>query len=169
MKIFPDLVQPQDDDAGVDPVTHVRYPEDLFEVQRALLAQYHVDDPVTFYNVGDKWTVPTDPTADATGEPAAVLRARRAAERDERRAAVPADLADEGEQAGTYLAAYISVDSDPGAELRQDHRAPAAARDSTVQGPNRSSTLQRERRRSRRTSDAARSAAAVDRSCTATC
>ncbi len=28
-------------------LAHVRYPEDLFEVQRALLAQYHVDDPVT--------------------------------------------------------------------------------------------------------------------------
>ena len=38
MKVFPDLVEPQ----SAMPQTireHVRYPEDLFEVQRALLEQ----------------------------------------------------------------------------------------------------------------------------------
>ena len=55
-------------------LAHVRYPEDLFKVQRSLLGNYHVDNPVTFYNVGDRWTVPNDPNDPAT-QPAAVLRA----------------------------------------------------------------------------------------------
>ena len=37
-------------------------------MQRALLEQYHVDDPVTFYNVRDKWTVPDDPAATTGGD-----------------------------------------------------------------------------------------------------
>ena len=32
-------------------MAHVRYPEDLFKVQRTLLGTYHVDNPQTFYNV----------------------------------------------------------------------------------------------------------------------
>ena len=44
MKIFPNTVQPKSamPTAVLD---HVRYPEDLFEMQRATLAQYHVDSP----------------------------------------------------------------------------------------------------------------------------
>ncbi|MCL2780652.1 MAG: UPF0182 family protein [Actinomycetia bacterium] len=61
MKIFPGTVQPQSTmpQAVLD---HVRYPQDLFEIQRALIGSYHVDNPVTFYNVGDRWTVPKDPS-----------------------------------------------------------------------------------------------------------
>jgi uncharacterized membrane protein (UPF0182 family) len=34
-----------------------------------LLEQYHVSDPVTFYNVRDKWTVPADPNAISGDQP----------------------------------------------------------------------------------------------------
>ncbi len=61
-KVFPGLVK-ADSAMPSAVLAHVRYPEDLFEVQRTLLEQYHVDNPVTFYNVGDKWTVPADPYA----------------------------------------------------------------------------------------------------------
>jgi uncharacterized membrane protein (UPF0182 family) len=68
MKIFPKLVQPAS--AMPDSVkAHVRYPEDLFEIQRALIASYHVDDPVVFYNGSDKWTVPSDPNDTAANQP----------------------------------------------------------------------------------------------------
>jgi uncharacterized membrane protein (UPF0182 family) len=40
---------------------HLRYPEDLFKVQRDLLSQYHVQDPKSFYNKEDFWGVPADP------------------------------------------------------------------------------------------------------------
>ena len=42
---------------------HLRYPEDLFKVQRELLARYHVDDPGVFFNNDAFWSVPNDPTA----------------------------------------------------------------------------------------------------------
>jgi uncharacterized membrane protein (UPF0182 family) len=43
-------------------VSHMRYPEDLFKVQRDVLTRYHVDDPVDFYNQNDRWQIPDDPT-----------------------------------------------------------------------------------------------------------
>jgi uncharacterized protein len=37
---------------------HVRYPLDLFTVQTRMLLQYHMRDPVVFYNKEDQWSVP---------------------------------------------------------------------------------------------------------------
>jgi len=44
-----------------DLLKHMRYPEDLFKVQRNMLATYHVTDPRTFYDGTDQWKVPEDP------------------------------------------------------------------------------------------------------------
>ncbi|MGH3880219.1 MAG: UPF0182 family protein [Actinophytocola sp.] len=41
---------------------HFRYPEDLFKVQRELLAQYHVDNAGQFFSTQTFWDVPPDPT-----------------------------------------------------------------------------------------------------------
>lgn len=62
MDVFPDTVKPASDisDTLRD---HLRYPEDLFKVQRKLLARYHVDDPGVFFNNDAFWSVPNDPTA----------------------------------------------------------------------------------------------------------
>ncbi len=43
-------------------MSHVRYPDDLFKVQRELLGRYHVTQPDNFYTNNDAWTVPNDPT-----------------------------------------------------------------------------------------------------------
>jgi uncharacterized protein len=61
MKIYPDLVRPEAEisDALRE---HLRYPEDLFKVQRELLTRYHVTDPRQFFNTQDFWRVPADPT-----------------------------------------------------------------------------------------------------------
>jgi uncharacterized membrane protein (UPF0182 family) len=40
---------------------HLRYPEDMFKVQRSVLAQYHVTDPQQFYQGTNRWEVPPDP------------------------------------------------------------------------------------------------------------
>lgn len=40
---------------------HVRYPEDLFKVQRYQFARYHVTDPGDWYQGNDRWEVPRDP------------------------------------------------------------------------------------------------------------
>ncbi|MFC0432165.1 UPF0182 family protein [Kutzneria buriramensis] len=42
---------------------HFRYPEDLFKVQRGLLAKYHVTNPQNFFSSVGFWSVPSDPTA----------------------------------------------------------------------------------------------------------
>ena len=44
-------------------MSHVRYPADLFKVQRAVLGRYHVTDAGSFYSREDAWTTPKDPTA----------------------------------------------------------------------------------------------------------
>ncbi|HXQ57200.1 MAG TPA: UPF0182 family protein, partial [Actinomycetes bacterium] len=41
---------------------HLRYPQDQFEVQRQILAKYHVQNPQSFYGGQNFWTVPNDPT-----------------------------------------------------------------------------------------------------------
>lgn len=63
MKVFPGTVKPRSEfDQNPDLAEHVRYPEDLFKIQRALLTKYHVTDPQVFFQGNDFWSVPADPT-----------------------------------------------------------------------------------------------------------
>ncbi|HEY4153702.1 MAG TPA: UPF0182 family protein [Pseudolysinimonas sp.] len=62
-KIFPSTIKPQSD-MSTQLLAHVRYPADLFKVQRSILQTYHVTDAGSFYSGVDAWSVPTDPTAD---------------------------------------------------------------------------------------------------------
>ncbi len=60
-KAFPGLVKPEDEiPAALLP--HLRYPTDLFSVQRSLLSRYHVTTASQFYSGSDFWQVPNDPT-----------------------------------------------------------------------------------------------------------
>ncbi len=63
MKAFPGTVTSYDDIPD-ELMSHVRYPEDLFKLQRDILTRYHVSNPVDFYNQNDRWQVPDDPTQD---------------------------------------------------------------------------------------------------------
>jgi len=45
-----------------DLMAHLRYPEDMFKVQRSLMTRYHVTDPGAYYGGQDFWTIPDDPT-----------------------------------------------------------------------------------------------------------
>lgn len=114
-KVFPGLIKSR---TSMPPsvVEHVRYPQDLFEVQRATLAQYHVDNPVTFYNTSDKWTVPNDPTtASGSGSqpPYYVLAAPASATGATADQSIFQLTSPMNVNTATYLAAYLSVDSDP--------------------------------------------------------
>ncbi|MEU6582372.1 UPF0182 family protein [Nocardia sp. NPDC046763] len=61
MGVFPNTVKPES--AISDELrAHFRYPEDLFKVQREMLAKYHVDDPREFFTNNAFWSVPNDPT-----------------------------------------------------------------------------------------------------------
>ncbi len=60
--VFPGVVKPESEISD-ELRQHLRYPEDMFKVQRNLLAKYHVDDPGVFFNNDAFWSVPEDPTA----------------------------------------------------------------------------------------------------------
>ncbi|MCR4526132.1 UPF0182 family protein [Kocuria rhizophila] len=60
-KVFPETVKPYSE-MSADLMAHVRYPEDMFKVQRELLNRYHVTDANSFYASDDVWSVPNDPT-----------------------------------------------------------------------------------------------------------
>ena len=62
---FPGLVKPQTDIAPAL-LSQLRYPTDLFNVQRSLLTKYHVTQPTDFYSGNDFWAVPSDPTVAAS-------------------------------------------------------------------------------------------------------
>jgi uncharacterized membrane protein (UPF0182 family) len=59
-KIFPDILQPMSEMSG-ELLSHVRYPADLFKVQRSILGSYHVEDAGAFYSQQDAWMTPNDP------------------------------------------------------------------------------------------------------------
>lgn len=59
-KVFPDTVQPRSA-MSQDLMSHLRYPQDLFKVQREILARYHVTDPAAWYRGSDLWRIPEDP------------------------------------------------------------------------------------------------------------
>ncbi|MGW3411513.1 UPF0182 family membrane protein [Streptomyces sp. NPDC000888] len=61
MKAFPNTVEPKTD-ISTDLMAHLRYPQDLFKVQRELLTRYHVKDANTFLSGSEVWQVPDDPT-----------------------------------------------------------------------------------------------------------
>ncbi len=65
MKVFPDVVEPKSKISGAL-LEHLRYPVDLFKVQRDVLQRYHVTEEQTFYEDGERWKVPEDPAAPGT-------------------------------------------------------------------------------------------------------
>ncbi|PZR55001.1 UPF0182 family protein [Xylanimonas oleitrophica] len=66
--VFPGSVRPLADISG-DLMSHLRYPEDLFKVQRSLLTQYHVTEPGQFFSGQDFWRNPQDPTVQTEPKP----------------------------------------------------------------------------------------------------
>ncbi|MFP3988049.1 UPF0182 family protein [Streptomyces sp. E11-3] len=88
---------------------HLRYPQDMFKVQRELLSTYHVTSATQFYNASDVWQVPNDPTSKGdTAVPPYYLSLR-----------MPGDSGQKFSLTSTYtpsgrphLASYMAVDAD---------------------------------------------------------
>jgi hypothetical protein len=96
-------------------ISHVRYPEDLFKLQRDILTRYHVTNPGDFYSQNDRWAVPADPT-----------QSQEAAAIDEAQPPYYILAARPGEDSPTFqltsalnafrrqnLSAFVSASSDP--------------------------------------------------------
>ena len=60
MKAYPGMILPR---AAISPqlMQHLRYPEDLFKVERQMLTRYHVTNASAFYSGSEVWQVPDDP------------------------------------------------------------------------------------------------------------
>ncbi|MEB3062137.1 MULTISPECIES: UPF0182 family protein [Mycolicibacter] len=111
MKVFPGTVKPK---ADISPelADHLRYPEDLFKVQRMLLAKYHVNDPVTFFSTSDFWDVPLDPNPTASSfQPPFYIVAKNLVKEDGSASYQLTSAMNRFKR--DYLAAYISASSDP--------------------------------------------------------
>jgi uncharacterized membrane protein (UPF0182 family) len=61
MKAFPNSVTPKSE-MSKQLLEHIRYPEDMFRVQRDVLSSYHVQTASAFYGGQDFWRVPRDPS-----------------------------------------------------------------------------------------------------------
>ncbi|MGI6629608.1 MAG: UPF0182 family protein [Bacillota bacterium] len=54
--IFPGVFKDKKD-MPTDLINHIRYPEDLFNIQSRILINYHVSNPSVFYNREDTWDI----------------------------------------------------------------------------------------------------------------
>jgi uncharacterized protein len=119
---FPGLVKPQQD-IPADLLPHLRYPQDLFNVQRLLLTHYHVTNPGDFYSGNDFWKIPNDPTVAATNS----LNAASTKGSSPTMPSVYMSLSPTGDTSATYalstpmvtlnyrnLAGFLTADATPG-------------------------------------------------------
>ena len=60
-KAYGNIVKPKSE-ISKNLMSHLRYPEDMFRVQRDILSAYHVKSASAFYGGQDFWRVPRDPS-----------------------------------------------------------------------------------------------------------
>jgi len=65
-KMFPDLLTSKNDiPEGLK--AHTRYPQDFFDLQANVYQQYHVDNPLVFYNGEDIWQIANEKYMNVSG------------------------------------------------------------------------------------------------------
>jgi uncharacterized membrane protein (UPF0182 family) len=117
MKVFPGTVQPKSAISD-ELMGHLRYPEDLFKIQRAVLARYHMTSPESWYSNSDLWKIPPYPvnqTSTGVKEPTYYLSIKWPEAQVDGKT-VPGDAGPLFSQTSVYtpnnrenLAAYMSV------------------------------------------------------------
>src|ERR671915_492242 len=128
-KAFPGVVRPKSE---INPalMQHLRYPQDLFKVQRRILARYHVTQAGAFYTGQDFWQVPSDPTNPGRTQPPYYLTLR-----------MPGDQNPQFSLTSTFtprgrpnLAGFMSIDATPGSSYGR-MRVLELPRNTGVSGP----------------------------------
>jgi uncharacterized membrane protein (UPF0182 family) len=115
-KVLPGLVKPLSSIDG-QLMQHLRYPQDLFKVQRALLSRYHVTDPGAFFTQQDYWQVPKDPTESAAGpqlQPPYYLTLQMPGRTSPSFSLTTTFIPTRGASARDVLTGFLAVDSDAG-------------------------------------------------------
>ena len=123
-----------------DLMSHLRYPEDLFKIQREVLSRYHVDDAGSFFGGQDFWAVSEDPGAEEPKPPIPPYYLSIAMpEQDSPSFSLTTPYIPTGSRQN--LTGYLAVDADAGDEAgeRRDGygtlRMLVLPRDQTVRGP----------------------------------
>lgn len=110
-QVFPELLRPKSEMSN-ELLAQVRYPEDLFKVQRNVLRKYHISDPAAFFTGENFWIIPDDPTLTSAGlpQPPYYLNLK-----------MPGEAKSAFSLTSTFapakrpsLAAFMAVNSDPG-------------------------------------------------------
>lgn len=141
-KVFDTSLQPVSE-ISADLMGHLRYPEDLFKVQRTLLGQYHVQDAGQFFSGNDFWKTPDDPTSkiDGVKQPPYYLTLEMP-DQDAASFSLMSTYVPAGSNARDVLTGYLAVDAEAGSEAGKPSenygriRLLELPRDSTVPGPN---------------------------------
>jgi uncharacterized membrane protein (UPF0182 family) len=128
--VFPDAVKDRGE-IPPDLLAHLRYPEDLFKLQRATLTQYHVTDAGDFYQGNDRWKVPEDPAVDGRFQPPYYLSLRM----PDRQQAAFSLTSVFTPQNREILAGMMAVDADATSDQYGTIRLLQLPNDTQVQGP----------------------------------
>jgi uncharacterized membrane protein (UPF0182 family) len=139
--IYPNTVEPISEMGG-ELMSHVRYPTDLFKVQRAMLGQYHVDDARSFYQRDNAWSTPNDPQDPNRLQPPYYLTMQMPGQDDPTFSMFTTFIPPgTGTASRNILTGYLAVDSDAGAvagDVAEDFgklRMLEISADTTVPGP----------------------------------
>ncbi|MBU6213714.1 MAG: UPF0182 family protein [Actinomycetales bacterium] len=129
--VFPGVVKPSTQMA-VQLVSHVRYPEDMFKVQREVLARFHVTDPAAFYSGQDFWVIPNDPTKENSqqAQPPYYLTVRMPGQKQAQFSLTTTFAPNQR----PTLAAFMAVNSTPGPDYGT-MRVLQLPRSTTIPGP----------------------------------
>lgn len=107
-KVFPGVIEPKEK-ISESLLQHLRYPVDLFKVQRDVLSRYHVTNAQTFYEDGERWKIPEDPSASmSTKQPPYYLSMTRPGEDTPRFSLTSVYLPNNRQN----LASFMSVNSE---------------------------------------------------------
>ncbi len=139
--VFPTSLEPMSEISG-DLMSHLRYPEDLFKVQRTLLGQYHVTTAAEFFSGNDFWVNPADPEQNNTAvkQPPYYLTLQMP-DQDKAVFSLMSTYIPAGSGARQVLTGYLAADAEAGnvkgrpAESYGTLRLLELPRDSTVPGP----------------------------------
>jgi uncharacterized protein len=139
--VYPSTVKPISD-MSADLMSHVRYPTDLFKVQRYALGVYHVDDAQSFYQRDNAWQTPNDPQLDTVLQPPYYLTMQMPGQEEPTYSMFTSFIpASEGTASRNVLMGYLAVDSNAGNEAgvkSEDYgklRMLVVDADTTIPGP----------------------------------
>ncbi len=144
-KIFPGQYHQLSDISG-DLMSHMRYPESLFKVQRELLSKYHVTSANQYYSGEDFWQTPVDPTESQSQQDQDILQppyylTLQTGGTKEPVFSLSSTYIPAGQSTREILTGFLSVDSDAGNEKGKigsnygTIRLQELPKDSNVPGP----------------------------------